>query len=500
MNVDSDTLVRHWGEHRRPPRRFPPRWVWLLVAVTKAAALGVAVWLLNRSQPWRPPSGVPHFLSCTYGGYVNGWCARLRVASDPRKPHGSTISLRIAVLPATKQPAAGALFYLEGGPGGAATASAIRVNALFARVGRKRDLVMVDQRGTGGSSRLACSNRYVRGADARAVTDYLRRCFARLDVDPRLYSTSVASDDLEAVRRALGYGKIDLYGASYGATLGQAYLRRYPESVRSAVLDSGSLPDVRIFDVSARNAERALEMQLARCAAAPSCKRAYPHSRAQLGELLGRAPRLASASTREVLLRPDAIAWTVNWLSETADNAAIIPFAVNAAAHGDYTPLAATYADQLGGSNLDSLARLVPFWVIVCSEPWAAVDPAATARAGRGSYFAQAALARARLFRRACRVVPTGRVPADADSLRVVRTPALLLAGSADPLDPTANLRGWHRLFPNGRVIVVSGAGHGTIDYACVQKLVARFVERGSPTGLDSRCARHVSLPPFVTG
>ena len=100
------------------------------------AALGLAVWLLHGSQPWRPPSGAPHFVSCTYGGYLDAWCARLRVASDPRKPDGATISLRIAVLPATKRPAAGALFYLEGGPGGAATASAIRVNASFARVGR----------------------------------------------------------------------------------------------------------------------------------------------------------------------------------------------------------------------------------------------------------------------------------------------------------------------------------------------------------------------------
>jgi pimeloyl-ACP methyl ester carboxylesterase len=469
-----------------------------LVAVSTVVALGIALWLFNRSQPWRPPSGVPDFHSCTYGGYVEGRCARLRVASDPRKPHGATISLRIAVLPAAKRPAAGALFYLEGGPGGAATSSAIRVNALFAQVGRNRDLVMVDQRGTGGSSRLACPDRYVRGTDTRAVTDYLRRCFARLGADPRLYTTSVASEDLETVRRTLGYGKIDLYGASYGATLAQTYVRQYPESVRSVVLDSGSLPDVRIFDVSARNAEHALDMQLARCVAAPSCRRAFPHSRGQLDELLGRPPRLASASNREVLLRPDAIASTVNWLSASAENAAIIPYAVNAAAHGDYTTLATTYA-QLGGTNLESLARLVPFWVILCSERWADFNPAATVRAGRGSYFAQAALARARLFRHACRVVPRGRVAPAADSLRAVRTPALLLAGSADPLDPPANLRGWRRLFPDGRLVVVSGAGHGTIEYFCVQRLIARFVDRGSPTGLNAECARHVSLPPFVT-
>ena len=102
----------------------------------------------------------------------------------------------------------------------------------------------------GGSGRLACPDSYVRGADTKAVTGYLRRCLAGLEADPRVYTTSLAANDLETVRRRLGYGKIDLYGGSYGATLAQAYARRYPESVRTVVLDSGSLPHVRIFDVS----------------------------------------------------------------------------------------------------------------------------------------------------------------------------------------------------------------------------------------------------------
>jgi pimeloyl-ACP methyl ester carboxylesterase len=97
--------------------------------------------------------------------------------------------------------------------------------------------------------------------------------------------------------------------------------------------------------------------------------------------------------------------------------------------------------------------------------------------------------------------VRKGRVQAGgADIHRVVRAPVLLLAGGADPLDPAANLRGWRRVFPRGRLIVVPGAGHGTIEYACVQKLIARFVARASAAALDPACARHVSLPPFVTG
>jgi len=404
------------------------------------------------------------------------------------------------VLPATEHPAAGALFYLEGGPGGAATAAAVRVNTLFAQAQRERDVVMVDLRGTGGSNRLACPAGRVRGQDAAAVTTYVQRCLSRLHADPRLYTTSVAAHDLETVRRALGYGEIDLFGGSYGATLAQAYVGRYAASVRSVVLDGASLPNVRIYDVSARNAEHALRDQLARCAAVPACARAYPRPRQQLSELLARQPRLVTLPTGKVVLRPADVAWTVDWLSETAEGAAIVPFAVNAATHGDYTTLATTYANELAGPNLDPLARLVPFWSIVCSEPWAAFDPKATARAAGGSYLAAAAVARARLFDRACRVVPGGRVPTGAARPGVVRAPVLLLAGGADPLDPPANLRGWRRAFPNGRLIVVPGVGHGTIEYACVQNLVARFVDSGSPSGLDASCARRVPLPSFMTG
>jgi pimeloyl-ACP methyl ester carboxylesterase len=502
MSDGSDSpLLRRWGEHRRAPRRSVARWLWLLLGLLTVAALVAGLWLSSAgSRRWRSPSGVPHFISCTDGGRLDGWCSRLSVPEDPGRSRGRTISLRITVLPATRRPPAGALFYLEGGPGGAATASAIRVNTLFGQAQRDRDLVMVDQRGTGGSSRLECPHGYVRGGDASAVTAYLRACLGRLPADPRLYTTSVAAADLETVRRTLGYAKIDLYGGSYGATLAQAYARRYPRSVRSVVLDSASLPDVRIYDISGRNAERALEAVFARCAAAPACERAYPHPRRQLSELLARPARLVTLPAGRVLLRPDDLAWTVDWLSETAEGAATIPFAVSTAARGDYTALASTYTDELGGSNLEPLARLVPFWAILCSEPWAGFDPAATARAGRGSYLAHAAVARARLFRRACRVVPRGRVPPDAGSPRVVHVPALLLAGGADPLDPPANLPGWRRLFSRGRLVVVPGAGHGTIEYACVQRLVARFLERGTASGLRASCARHVSLPSFVTG
>ena len=502
MSTPSDReppLLRHWGEYRRRRRRRLSGRLLAAIALAALAALGAAVWVVVRPHPWRPPSGAPHFVSCTYGGYVSAWCGRLDVAEDPRRPQGRTISLRIAVLPATRRPASGALFYLVGGPGGAATQSAVKVNELFARVARDRDVVMVDQRGTGGSNRLVCPGGHVRAVDAVAVTAFLRDCFAHLRGDPRLYTTSVAADDLEKVRRALGYGKIDLFGSSYGGTVAQVYVARHPDSVRSVVLDGASLLDVRLYERSARNAERALDAQLARCAGVRACHRAYPRPQRELAEVLARPPRRVTVEAGTVLLRPDDIAWTVASLSRTAADAAWIPYTIHAAFRGDYVPLGRAYAEHLG-AELDARARLSTFWVILCSEPWAAFDPAATARAGAGSYLAHAAVARARLFRRACRAVPKGRVPAGAGAVVPSRAPALLLAGGDDPLDPVANLRGWRRAFANGRLVVVPGAGHGVIDHGCVPTLVARFVARGSAEGLDTSCARHAPLPAFATG
>jgi pimeloyl-ACP methyl ester carboxylesterase len=498
MRTPSDSPVLHrWGEYRQGRgRRGVPWWVWTALVAAVIVALGVASWLGSGTHRWRPPSGVPRFVECNYYGELSGaWCTQLAVPEDPLRPRGRAISLHIVVVPATKRPAAGALFYLEGGPGGAEPDSAIRVNRLFAEVGRDRDLVIVDQRGSGASSRLACPDAKVPARDATAVTAYLSRCFAGLRRDPRLYTSSVAAADLERVRRTLGYGKIDVYGTSYGATLAQVYFRRYARSVRSLVLDGGSLTGVRIYDVSARNAERALDAELARCAAAPACRHAFPHPRRELDAILARPPRRVSVQAGTFLLGRDEIAWTIAALSASPEGGAQIPFLLDAAAHGDYAPLGRAYADQVG-PNLDARARLAMVWVILCSEPWARLDPAANA----AGYLAAAAVDRARLFGRACRVVPKGRVPANAASPAVTRTPVLLLAGGDDPLDPVANLRGWRRAFPNGRLVVVPGAGHGVIGDGCVSTLVARFVARASAAGLDTACVRRFALPPFVTG
>jgi pimeloyl-ACP methyl ester carboxylesterase len=465
-----DPWLEQYGQRRRAPRRHRRRRLALVAAGVLAAVAGALLFAARRDGPWRPPSGLGGFSGCSYGGRVKARC-------------GSIDGLYVAVIPATRQPARGALFYLEGGPGGAASEAAVSVNEVFAKVSRYRDIVLADQRGTGASQGLACPQEHVRAADAAAVEAYVRRCFAHLGVPAERLTTASAADDLERVRRALGYGRIDVYGSSYGATLAQAYLRHYPRSVRTATLDGASLPGSPVYELAARNAERALRLVTARCVAQTACRRAFPDTRAELAQMLARDPEGA-----------DDLATTVAVLLRSPDDAVRVPLLVHQAAAGDGAPLAREFAGHLG-AELDARSRLPMFWITICGESWARFDAAATERASRGSFLARASVARAQLFRRACGAVPHVERAAEPSGPSTV--PVLLLAGNADPQDPPGNLAGWRRAFPNARLVIARGLGHGTIAYGCLRLVVARFVGAGSARRLDTGCAGRVPLPRF---
>ena len=468
-----DPWLEHYGERRSVPARASRLPVVLALVSAAAVVIAALVLYTGRSGGWLPPSGLGGFHDCTYGDRVSARCA-------------TVTGLHVAIIPATRQPARGALVYLEGGPGGAATAVAVSVNEVFAKVSEFRDIVMVDQRGTGGSQGVACPQEHVRATDANAVASYLRRCFARLGAArTRRLGSEAAAADLERVRQALGYGRVDLYGSSYGATLAQVYLRRFPRSVRTATLDGASLESSPVYELAGRNAERALDAQTARCRAQPACARAFPDTRADLERVLARHPRSA-----------DDLATTVAVLLRSPEDAARVPLLLHEAAGGDAGPLTREFAAHVG-AELDGRSRLPMFWVTLCNEGWARFDVAATARASRGSYLAHAAAARARMFRTACAAVPRRAESPGSERSWSSLVPVLLLAGDDDPQDPPANLAGWRKTFPGGRLVSVPGLAHGVIAYGCLRLVTARFVAAGTARGLDTSCARRVPLPRF---
>ena len=230
--------------------------------------------------------GAEAMLPCTSGGFPAA-CGTLQVPEDRGNPTGRMIPLDVVVIPAaSERPAADPVFFLAGGPGGAATESWANAPQVFPAIHQDRDIVLVDQRGTGGSNELLFPpapdvSGLPRSDGWRKVERWAKGALEGLNGDIRYYTSAIAADDLDDVRVALGYDLIDLYGGSYGATLAQYYLRQHEAHVRAVVLDGGTLVDVPIVELMAARSQEALDRVFARCRFGRGLPRFIPRSSAR---------------------------------------------------------------------------------------------------------------------------------------------------------------------------------------------------------------------------
>jgi pimeloyl-ACP methyl ester carboxylesterase len=440
------------------------------------------------------PRAVP-LAPCTLAGGVAARCGSFTVSENREQPDGRTIALRIAVLPArdggtNPDP----LVYITGGPGGSAIAGAAGMLSIFSAANASRDIVLVDQRGTGGSNRLECPLPRRPVATAAAIRAYVETCLAELGADSRQYTTAPAMDDLADVLAALGYGQVNVYGISYGATAAQYLIAQHPELVRSAILDGATLLDVPIFELWGRNGERALRAVLARCAASPRCARAYPRVRREAFEMIA-ALRKKPVRDNGTVIDAATAAGTLQALTRTPAGAARIPWIAHEARTGDWTPLELAMDEQGSGGIA---TRLVMFWSIACNEHWARWDSARTAEASRGTYLAERTALDAALARAACSAVPKVAQPAWTTARIDSETPVLFVVGGADPQDPLANVSRAARELPASRTVVVPAGGHGSVQLGCVPRIAQQFIERGSASALDTGCVARYAPPRFV--
>jgi pimeloyl-ACP methyl ester carboxylesterase len=216
-------------------------------------------------------------------------CGTLSVPENPSEPDGDRIRLAVAVVPAiatTARP--DPLVLIAGGPGQGSIEGYAPLLGAFAGIRRERDLVLLDQRGTGSSNRLDCDmpEDALENGDIppAALAALARDCLPKLPGRAQFYTTSIAVGDLEAVRQALGYERLNLYGASYGTRVAQHYARRYPARSRAVVLDGVVPPGLALVPNVAIESQHALEGVFARCAADPGCD----------GKVLGERQRRAA--------------------------------------------------------------------------------------------------------------------------------------------------------------------------------------------------------------
>lgn len=441
---------------------------------------------------------------------VEAQCGTLSVPEDRDTPDGRRIELEIAWIPTEDGEAKDPVFMLAGGPGQSARDSYPQVAPAFREIVRKRHVILVDQRGTGGSHPLICRNAEGQSAVTESPDDgveaaarFARACLATLqkDADPRFFTTTEAVQDLDAVRAALGVERINLVGISYGTRVAQQYLARHPERVRSAILD-GVVPNPLILGSEhAKNLEAALDAQFARCSKDEAC-------RAKLGDPRGNFRTLAAelrANPRAVTYRDPFtgeektdemsyghLAAVVRLYAYAPITASMLPLTLHEAAQGRLAPLMAQAQMMLGqvGEQIMHGMQLS----VMCSEDAAqlVVDPA-DAQTVLGTDFIEFTTAQ-------CAVWPRGRMPENFHAPLRSAVPILLLSGEFDPVTPPrygdAVLSG----LSQARHLVLSGQGHNVIGVGCTPRLAARFIDTADAAALDADCLDHLRAPAPFTG
>ncbi|HET7419310.1 MAG TPA: alpha/beta hydrolase [Candidatus Dormibacteraeota bacterium] len=429
-----------------------------------------------------------------------GKCGYLTVPENRADPKGRNIDIYVVIMPAI-DPAKPAepVFFIAGGPGSSTVHDWAEAPLVFAGMNDHHDIVLVDQRGTGSSHPLVLPPLN----PGESPTDYKARALAEIDGDPRYYTTAVAMDDLDAVRQALHYDKIDLYGGSYGATAVQYYLRQHGDRVHAAVMDGGTLVEVPIFELFAPNSQRALDAVLGRCLADTTCASAYPEVRAEFASVMSGLSRRPVATTimdpsgEPIVVTSDVFAVTIHQLLVGSESGKI-PWLIHQASSGNLTAVAVELSRYLGGGA----TTLVMSLEILCSEGWARNDPEQVKVKGEGSYLLSSQIAFAEMYAGACRDAPPGYVRAD--DAQPVRTnvPVLILNGSDDPQDPPANVAAAAQEMPNSLLVIAPGQGHTVGHIACLPIVVTTFFDQGKARAMAAAnaCTATMAPPAFVLG
>lgn len=415
--------------------------------------------------------------------------------------------MRVAVVPAvSRTPARDPLFFLTGGPGQAATESYVPIRGAFRRVERERDVVLVDQRGTGSSNPLRCP-KFDDAAgfwllEDEAIETYVAECLESLDADPEHYTTTVATRDLDAVRDALGYEHVNLYGVSYGTRVALTYLRRFPDRVRSVVLDGVAAPTEALGMDVARDAQRALDLLIERCNENAACRQEFPDLAGDLDALIARLdppepvtlqhPRTGVEETVE-LARPMA-AFAIRLATYSQETASIVPLLLRSAAKGDSKPLAAQFL--MTTSRLDDSIADAMGYSVICSEDFPFFDASEAETLNEGTYLGAV---QTDALAKLCPRWPKGDVPPDFKEPVTIDVPVLLLSGEADPVTPPANGELVATSLPTSRHLVAPGQGHMVIHRGCISRLAASFIDSGSIDAIDASCVDDIEPAPFFT-
>ncbi len=472
------------------------------------AGLG-AILLLGAQQASALRVGEVEFESClldsTQGG-LPAQCAQIRAPLYHEAPERGEITLALAWLPARAQkPEADPVVFLAGGPGQSALDTWPRLDSALNALRRNRAVLLVDQRGTGASTPLNCTlpedEAFEIEADAEAMRAYAADCLAEQSVDPIPFTTEDAVLDLEHVRGRLGLDRLNLIGGSYGTRVGQRYAKRYPDRVRTLLLDGVVPESLALGGEHGRNLDAALAGQFARCAADTVCNGQFGNPLEMLQKL--REQIVASnepvevthprtMERREMPFSHSILAGAVRLAAYAPETSALLPFSISEALAG--RPQGLIGQAWLTGDNLAESIAIGVNLSVACSEDLPRFDAAmSTAEADTllGANMIEG-------LRAQCEVWPS-RQPAPPDRIEPlsVDLPVLLLSGEFDPVTPPRYGDEVAAALPRSRHLVVPGQGHIVLSRGCMPKLIAQFINEADPAALDADCLQRQQAPPY---
>jgi pimeloyl-ACP methyl ester carboxylesterase len=468
-------------------------------------AFGLLPFAIGCSQNQAVPA-IDKLQPCTgYETPVDAYCGTFKVYENRATKQGRQIDLNIVVLPALRADAQpDPLFFLAGGPGQGAAKLAKAVRSIFQRVQNDRDIVLVDQRGTGKSNPLDCIDD-TDSLQAFTLTneqmlERLKACQAKYDADLTLYTTPIAMDDLDDVRAFLGYDKINVYGGSYGTRAALVYMRQHGDRVRSAILDGVAPTNMRLPLYFPRDTQRAFELLAKDCASDEGCNKAYPNLLERMRALIDRLdkhpptvrvthPR--TGETGDVTIDARLLANVIVQALYSPIMTTLVPAIVVAAEKNDFQSMLALAG--MGGGDEPNMSIGMQLSVI-CAEDAPKNTPGDLQKGSESTLFGKYVMS---IQQQACTFWPRGKV--DESFYEPVKSdiPTLVLSGENDPVTPPSWGEQTASTLSNAKHVIIPGTGHTAGGTGCGQRIMREFVEEGTTAALDTSCVDKIRRPAF---
>jgi pimeloyl-ACP methyl ester carboxylesterase len=432
-----------------------------------------------------------------------GECGWMEVAENPDEPEGRQIRIRVARIPATGRVAEpDPLVFFAGGPGQSATESWPIIAGALKKVSESRDILLVDQRGTGQSNPLKCPEMELDEALAQdwdELAGTTRACLDSLDGDPRFYTTTIAMGDIDAAREALGYEKVNLYGGSYGTRAAQVYLRLFPERVRTVVLDGVVPQTLALGTEHAEKLDQAIYRVLKGCDADPLCGKAFPDTTGKLTRLIQTVEEnpvevtivhpttglpLTLTFNREVL------STSLRFLAYSSDTQAMLPLLVHEAAVDQRFDRLASQMLIAATGLQESISQGMELSV-TCAEDYPLYPENPSPRNTLMGDMMEKSVGIQ------CPIWPKGPVPENFHEPVTADVPVLLLSGELDPVTPPEYADQVAVHFPNSRHLIAPGQGHIAATRGCMGKIVSEFIIEGNANDLETDCISNMQATPY---